>query len=328
VVKELIASGSETPAYVAAFDEVFLEMAAQGESAFDASGDEAAYDDYDEFGTTGLSVDTDSDSPYITAAGGTTLPFTGTLSSPDGTVTAPITSGHSERAWGWDYTWAPEAKVLAEPLATVAEDPDIGVGGDGGGFSLDEAQPSYQRGVPGTNAFSAVKYFTSTDVQDIGGGVFEPTGFAFNPDPPVIHGFGTGRATPDVSTDADPLSGFLLYEPSFAGVSQPVLQPDWGGTSFVSPAQRLDGRDRLLCWAPCGAMEPVDLSVRNATQLAVRSAQRHRDQQRQPVLHRQPGHGVQPELWPGCARLHPAGQRVRRSALRGPTRSFSRRLRR
>ena len=244
VVKELIASGSETPAYVAAFDEVFLEMATQGESAFDASGDEAAYDDYDEFGTTGLSVDTDSDSPYITAAGGTTLPFTGTVSSPDGTVTAPITSGHSERAWGWDYTWAPEAKVLDEPLATVAEDPDIGVGGDGGGFSLDEAQPSYQRGVPGTNAFSAVKYFTSTDVQDIGGGVFEPTGFAFNPNPPIIHGFGTGRATPDVSTDADPLSGFLLYEPSFAGVNQPVLQPDWGGTSFVSP--QLNGSTAVI----------------------------------------------------------------------------------
>jgi kumamolisin len=244
VVKELIASGSETPAYLAAFDQVFLEMAAQGQSTFDASGDGGAYDDYDEFGTTGLSVDTSSDSPYITAAGGTTLPFTGTVSSPDGSVTAPITSGHAQRAWGWDYTWAPEAKVLGEPLATVAEDPNIGVGGDGGGFSLDQAQPSYQRGVPGTNVFSAVKYFTSTDVQDIGGGVLEPTGFNFNPNPPVLHGFGNGRATPDVSTDADPLSGFLLYEPSLAGVGQPVLQPDWGGTSFVAP--QLNGSTAVI----------------------------------------------------------------------------------
>jgi subtilase family serine protease len=89
--------------------------------------------------------------------------------------------------------------------------------------------------VPGTNAFTAVPYFTPTDVEDIGGGVFEPTGFAFNPHPPTIHGFATGRAEPDVSTDADPLSGFLLYEPSFAGVGQPVLQADWGGTSFVAP---------------------------------------------------------------------------------------------
>src|SRR5262249_19507124 len=34
---------------------------------------------------------------------------------------------------------------------------------------------------------------------------------------------------------ADPQSGYLLYEPSFAPTGQPVLQPGWGGTSFVSP---------------------------------------------------------------------------------------------
>jgi subtilase family serine protease len=89
-----------------------------------------------------------------------------------------------------------------------------------------------------------VKYFSSTDVQDIGGGVLEPTGFNFNPNPPAIHGFGSGRATPDVSTDADPLSGFLLYEPSFAGVDQAVLQPDWGGTSFVAP--QLNGSTAVI----------------------------------------------------------------------------------
>ena len=104
VIKEAVASGSETPAYVAAFDEMYLEMAAQGQSAFDASGDEAAYDDYDELGTTPLAVDNPADSPYITASGGTTLPFTGTVSGPAGT--ASISSGHAERTWGWDYTWA------------------------------------------------------------------------------------------------------------------------------------------------------------------------------------------------------------------------------
>ncbi len=244
LLKEAVASGTETPAYVTAFDEVFLEMAAQGQSAFDASGDEAAYDDYDEDGTTPLDVDTPANSPYITASGGTTLPFTGTVSSPDGSLSAAITSGHAERAWGWDYTWAPEAKVLGEPLAEVAEDPLNGVGGDGGGFSDDEAQPSYQRGVSGTNAFSAVKYFTPIDVEDIGSGVFEPTAFAFNPNPPVVHGFGTGRAVPDLSTDADPLSGYLLYEPSFAAIGQPVLQPDWGGTSFVAP--QLNGSTAVI----------------------------------------------------------------------------------
>jgi kumamolisin len=233
VIKEGIATSTEPTAYITAFNEMFLEMAAQGQSAFDASGDEAAYDDYDEDGTTGLGVDNPADSPYITASGGTTLPYTGTVSGPDGT--APISSGSAERIWGWDYTWAPTAQVMGESLQTIAEDPFLGVTGSGGGFSLNEPQPSYQRGVPGTNVFSAVKYFTSTDVQDIGGGVLEPTTFAFNPDPPTLHGFGFGRAVPDLATDADPMSGYLLYEPSFAGVGEPVLEPDWGGTSFSAP---------------------------------------------------------------------------------------------
>ena len=233
VIKELIATSAEPQAYTAAFDEMYLELAAQGQSAFDASGDEAAYDDYDEFATTGLSVDNPADSPYITASGGTTLPFTGTVSGPDGTAT--VSSGNAERTWGWDYTWAPTAQVNGVPLETIAEDPFLGVTGSGGGFSTFYPQPSYQHGVPGTSLFTAVPYFTSTDVEDIGGGVFEPTAFGFDPTPPTIHGFGSGRAVPDLSTNADPLSGYLLYEPSFAAIGQPTLQPDWGGTSFVAP---------------------------------------------------------------------------------------------
>src|SRR5262249_38389633 len=158
-------------------DEMFLEMAAQGQSAFDASGDEAAYDDYDELGTTGLSVDNPADSPYITASGGTTLPFTGTVSGPDGT--AALGSGTAERIWGWDYSWRPTAQVNGEPLVKIAEDPFLGVTGSGGGFSGFEPQPSYQRGVSGTTSYTAVRYFTSTGIQDIGGGVFEPTTFGF-----------------------------------------------------------------------------------------------------------------------------------------------------
>ena len=40
---------------------------------------------------------------------------------------------------------------------------------------------------------------------------------------------------PDLSADADPLSGYLLYEPSFAGIGEPTLQGGWGGTSFTAP---------------------------------------------------------------------------------------------
>jgi kumamolisin len=60
----------------------------------------------------------------------------------------------------------------------------------------------------------------------------------------VTTGSGNGRAVPDVSTDADPYTGYLLYEPSFAGVGQPVLQGGWGGTSFVAP--QLNGSTAVI----------------------------------------------------------------------------------
>ena len=63
----------------------------------------------------------------------------------------------------------------------------------------------------------------------------EPTAWTFTPPPSVTSGHANGRAVPDVSADADPYSGYLLYEPSFAGVGQPLLQGGWGGTSFVAP---------------------------------------------------------------------------------------------
>ncbi len=44
-----------------------------------------------------------------------------------------------------------------------------------------------------------------------------------------------GNRQPTRPADADPFSGYLLYEPSFADVGEPVLQGGWGGTSFVSP---------------------------------------------------------------------------------------------
>jgi subtilase family serine protease len=46
---------------------------------------------------------------------------------------------------------------------------------------------------------------------------------------------GSGRAEPDLSTNADPYSGYLLYSPSFAQEGDPTLEGGWGGTSFVAP---------------------------------------------------------------------------------------------
>jgi subtilase family serine protease len=107
--------------------------------------------------------------------------------------------------------------------------------GSGGGFSTTEPQPAYQAGLPGTSAFGAVPYLIPENYQHIGG-LIEPTAWGFNPTPDVIHGSGSGRALPDLSADADPYSGYLVYCPSCvaAGYPSPLIGT-YGGTSFVAP---------------------------------------------------------------------------------------------
>jgi len=234
-VQALVAAGLETPVYEAAFDEAFLEMAEQGQSGFLAAGDSGAYSASRDLGTTNLSVLTSADSPYITAAGGTTLPWKGTLTSSSGT-TAKV-DVPSQRTWGWDYLWQPVATLTGSSLASVAES---NVVGGGGGLSALEPTPSYQLNVAGTHNFSAVQYLTPTAYQNVDG-IVEPTAWGFNPTPSVSHGSGSGRAGPDVSADADPYSGYLLYEPSSPG---PALQGGWGGTSFVAP--QLNGSTAVI----------------------------------------------------------------------------------
>jgi kumamolisin len=223
------AEGAETSAYTSAFDEAFLELADQGTSVFDAAGDAGAYDDSDELGTTNLSVDTPADSPYATASGGTTTPFTATLTGPDGSATVTVPK---QRAWGWDYLFAPWAAING---LTYDESVLQNIGGGGGGYSVIESEPSYQTLVSGTSNYHGVQYLTPTDYEAVAPGVTDPTAWDITSTPPLVSGRGSGRAVPDVSADADPLSGYLLYEPSFAGIGEPTLQGDWGGTSFVAP---------------------------------------------------------------------------------------------
>jgi kumamolisin len=239
IVKALVLSGEEPTSYLAAFDEAFLEFAMQGQAGFLSTGDQGAYDAIDDLGTTNLAVDVDADSPYITAAGGTTLPWTGTVSGPDGTVAVTQTT---QRAWGWDYLWPALAKVTG---TTEAEAAEANIGGDGGGFSVDEPTPSYQLFVSGTRNYHAVEYLTPTEYETIVTGLTEPTAWSFNPTPAVTSGTDdSGRAVPDVSTDADPYSGYLLYSPSFAQAGDPVLEGGWGGTSFVAP--QLNGSTAVI----------------------------------------------------------------------------------
>jgi subtilase family serine protease len=231
-----IAAQTEPHTYQQAFDEVFLELAAQGQSSFVAAGDSGAYDASGDVGSTDLSIDAPGDSPWITDAGGMTL--TGTI---------PLTSTDSakigaRRAWGWDWLWPHFADFTADNGNPFTNEFDFvqefGIGGGGGGYSSFELEPGYQHRVA-TQHYSGVEYLTPTDPQTTNG-ITLPTKWSFNATPSVTTGTNPGvngqptRAVPDVSANADPFTGYLLYFSKFPA-GQPKLQAGWGGTSFVAP---------------------------------------------------------------------------------------------
>ena len=215
-------AGTESDAYAISFDEAFLEMAAQGQSAFVSAGDFGAYTAFEDLGTTNISAGNPDSSPWITTAGGTTLPGTIPLTATDSATIA------AQRTWGWDWLWPHFADFGAPSEAAFAE---AEVSGGGGGFSSMEPTPLYQQLIPSAHQFSAVEYLTPTDPQTVAPGLTEPTAFDFNATPAVQTGTGTGRATPDVSADADPFTGYELYF-TFNDVTATV-EDGWGGTSFV-----------------------------------------------------------------------------------------------
>lgn len=241
IIQAAIASAEEPAEYAQVFDEVFAEMGAQGQSSFDATGDFGAYQAIGDAGTTNLSTGADSDSPYTTATGGTTLPGVQTYHVRDsaGNVlgTESINIPH-EIAWGWDYLW-PIYKILGEPdEATAATDGDF-IEGSNGGYSTIEPRPSYQKRV---GTYNYRPFLSSNDPVEIAPGVTEPTTFGFNPTPVLSKGEqDQGRAIPDLSTDGDPQTGYAVYDPALFGGDGFA---EYGGTSFVAP--QLNGANAVI----------------------------------------------------------------------------------
>jgi subtilase family serine protease len=232
VIRAGIQTGAEPTAYEQVFNQVFLEFGAQRQSSFVAQGDVGAFDDSDELGTTELNVDNPGDSPWTTSAGGTTLPGTIPLSATD---SAKITQ---QRAWGWDWLW-PHFSTFGAP--TESGFAFANPLGGGGGYSMDQPRPAYQRQVPGLSNWHAEQYLTPTSPQTVGNEQL-PTAWILN-EPPIAQTGRTagGRALPDVSTDADPFTGFELY---FTGEPGDPLGFGAGGTSFVAP--QLNGSTAVI----------------------------------------------------------------------------------
>jgi len=230
-VDAAVVSGQESPTYEIAFDDAFLEMAAQGQSAFVSSADFGAYTPIGDIGTTNPAPEVPGSSPYVTTAGGTTAPGAIPLTSTD-SVTIK-----SERTWGWDWLWPHYADFKAPSEFAFAQAEPLG---SGGGFSNVVPTPAYQQGVRGVHHFSAVEYLRPTTYKNVGG-LNLPTAWIFNPAPRVTRGFATGRATPDLSANGDPFTGYDVY---FSGFKGDPLESGWGGTSFVAP--QLNGSTALI----------------------------------------------------------------------------------
>jgi len=233
-IEASVLAGQESATYAEAFNGAFLEMAAQGQSGFIATGDDGAYQDRRDIGTTALAVGAPADSPYITAAGGTTLAGSqtyGVLNAKGKVVGTESVRIPAQLTWGWDYLW-PLYKALGLPSEQAAA---LSVtGGSNGGYSKVFTRPSYQQNVPGVGRFDYREFLRPTAFSTTYG-LRLPTSWAYTPAPALGTGTNeTGRAVPDLSFDADPQTGYALYDPQFLPVYKTTVEM-FGGTSFVAP---------------------------------------------------------------------------------------------
>jgi subtilase family serine protease len=208
-----------------AMNNLFLQAALQGQSLFAAAGDDGAYDanslsgemTVPKFSKT-LSVDSPGSSPWITAAGGTTLPGD---QSYQGGITLKVPH---ERVWGWDYL----AALCTPPNLDPVSCGNFPVGG-GGGVSIDFPMPFYQNWVQGTRI--------SEPGQTLVDHTTTPPTTVF-----ALPGGYRGRNVPDISLNADPQTGYqLVYTSDKNGFGTTSGN---GGTSFVAP--QLNGITALL----------------------------------------------------------------------------------
>ncbi|RDI97624.1 peptidase S53 [Dyella solisilvae] len=205
------------------FHQILLEAAVQGQSTFAASGDSGAYDTVRDLGAgtaagdfnAPLTVDSPASDPYITAAGGTTVPYSYAFR------TGPTKSIDKESVWGWDYIQNYFDKYVGKGAINL-----FSVGG-GGGVSVYWQQPAYQWF---TNGIQRSEKKQTLSYNDPVAGWQTLL---------VLPGNFQGRNVPDVALNADPETGYIIVSTVDGGA-----QGGWGGTSFVAP--QLNGITALL----------------------------------------------------------------------------------
>jgi subtilase family serine protease len=216
---------TDTRAVLVAYHQAFAEAAAQGISTFAATGDAGAYDTnrslpYPQFSKI-LTVDSPASDPYIIAAGGTTLP--GNIQRLYGVVNVP-----SEQVWGWDYF----NDYMVKYYGSGYKDYYFSAGG-GGGVSVFWPTPTYQQQVSGVRRSEPNQVWTYyPNFPDTSGPINLYT----------VPANVKGRNLPDVSLNADPYTGYVVYSTTDGG-----WLGGYGGTSFVAP--QLNGIFALISQA-------------------------------------------------------------------------------
>lgn len=224
-----------------AIHELLVRAGIQGQTVFTAAGDGGAYEVNNDLGCIGpysakqplscsltLSAEYPASDPAITAAGGTTLPGTQEYCL-NSACTPPyyVINLSQERVWGWDYL-----EGLCKALGYSPAACGIEYVGGGGGVSITFGLPSYQSGLAGVQLSQPGQVFQAgTGFAADGIGLYYrlPAHFA-------------GRNVPDVSANADPETGYVIYYTSSAnGFGEETF---YGGTSFVAP--QLNGVAALL----------------------------------------------------------------------------------
>jgi kumamolisin len=123
----------------------------------------------------------------------------------------------TQQVWGWDYlqNW------LVQYISPNYQNQLFPVGG-GGGVSIFWPLPAYQKVTAGIR------------LSEPGQSVIYQGQILLN-----LPANFRGRNLPDVSLNADPYSGYIIYAQVLGGVA-----PGWGGTSFVAP--QLNGVSALI----------------------------------------------------------------------------------
>jgi kumamolisin len=239
-------STGRTVGAIQAVHELLVRAAIQGQTVFAASGDGGAYDVNNDLGCFGpysasvpnscsltLSVDYPASDTAITAAGGTTLAGQQAFCLNTECAVPFVVDVPHERVWGWDYLEGLcSALGASNPIAC-----GIFPAGSGGGVSVLFDVPFYQSGLPGVQRSQPHQIFECAPPSPGTGCAGAGLGVEF-----ALPSNHPGRNVPDISFNADPDTGYVIYYTS--SVSGFGIDSFWGGTSFVAP--QLNGVSALL----------------------------------------------------------------------------------